>query len=200
MLAPALPPHLRRPDRPAGFTLIELMVVVLITSILLAVGVPALQGFIASNQLNSVTDSFAGALSEARSEAAKLGVPVALKTAGGINWGSGWTMFVDTNGNGKQDTGQTPPEVTLRSGAPLAAAYSLNSSASYGGLISFDSTGRLLVGSGTPAAAFMICQNGTAVGGRLITVTLSGRVRVAQNDASGYPRDDLGAQVTTCSP
>lgn len=190
----------------AGLTLVELMVVLAVAAILVALAVTSLQSLVAANQVVSATDSFATALNEARSEAGKLGVPVAMITTGSasVYWGNGWTMFVDTNGNGTQDVNNTtqPLEATLRQAGKLAPGYTLNSTSSYSGLISFDSTGRLYP-PGQPAAEFMVCQNGslTAGGGaRLITVTTSGRVRIVQPDSSGKLYDDNGNQVTSCSP
>ena len=186
----------------AGFTLVELLVVLLVGSILLGLGIPAMQGLIADNQMNAVTDNFASALNSARSEAGKLGVPVALSTTGGQNWGSGWTMFVDTNGNGTQDTGQTPAEATVRVGAALPTGYSLKSGPGFsGGIVSFDATGRRVQAGGS--ANFMICYGNFPAAGaaaRLITLTPSGRVRIAQNNAAGQPIDDTGTALTACTP
>jgi type IV fimbrial biogenesis protein FimT len=53
----------------------------------------------------------------ARSEAIKRGGHVAIKsncTNATTDWSCGWTVFIDTNGNGNQDTGQTPPEDSLQ--------------------------------------------------------------------------------------
>jgi len=179
----------------AGFTLVELLVVMVVGAILLAIAVPALQGLFASNQLTTITDSFATALSEARSEAAKLNISVQLTpTNGGVDWSGGWTMVV---------AGAAAPGMpgTLRTGAPVPAGYTLKSTASFNGGVTFDSTGRLA--AGTLPGEFVICQGPfPAAGGRaqMITVAASGRVRIAQNDASGSPLADDNTSVTTCTP
>jgi type IV fimbrial biogenesis protein FimT len=196
-----------RPEA-AGFTLIELLVVVLVAAILLGLGVPALKNLVAASQLDGTTDSFASALNMARSEAGKLGAPVALKsTSAGQDWSTGWTMFVDSDGNGVQATvlpAPAPPEATLRVGTALPAGYTLKSSAGFPGLISFDATGRISTGA-AGVGVFLICQAGGPWAGgaaRMITVLPSGRIRIAQNDPStGVPVNDPGnPAVTSCTP
>jgi type IV fimbrial biogenesis protein FimT len=179
----------------AGFTLVELLVVLLIGAILVGLGVPAMQNIIADNQLNAVTDNFASALNSARSEAGKLGANVRLTaTAGAKDWGTGgWTMNV-VNPDGSLGA-------LLRLGSPFPPAYWLNST--FSGSLTFDSTGRLV---GRTAGEFVICQGGgpSPWGGtgaaRMITVMASGRVRIAQNDASGQPIDDNNSSIPGCSP
>jgi len=186
--------ELQRPRAAAGFTLVELMIVVLVGAILLGLAVPAMQGLLASNQLLSLTDGFASSLSLARSEAAKVGANVTLATTGGTNWGSAtpaWTMtWTDSSGNVN----------TIRTGAALPANYAMHSGNSIAGALAFDSTGRIVGGA---SGVFVICQGGGPWGGgaaKMITVAASGRVRVAQNDSSGQPINDAGTAVTTCTP
>jgi len=177
----------------SGFTLVELLVVMVVGAILLAIAVPSLQGLFAANQLTALTDTFATALSEARSEAAKLNINVAL-TPANAGWSAGWTMAV---------AGAAAPGMpsTLRTGTPLPAGYTLNSSASFSNGVTFDSTGRLAAGA---PGEFVICQGPfPAAGGKaqMITVVASGRVRIAQNDpTSGDPIADDNTKVTTCTP
>jgi type IV fimbrial biogenesis protein FimT len=176
----------------SGFTVIELMVVVVIAAVLMGIAVPALQNLVAANQLTTLTDGFATALNEARSEAAKLGVPVAMTAASGTNWSLGWTTSVSGAGR------------PLRNGAQLPSGYTLNPNGSFANGVTFDSTGRLL--PGTLAGEFMFCQGGgPSSGGKalMIMVAPSGRVRIAQNDSSGNPIDTTqspAVSVTTCTP
>jgi type IV fimbrial biogenesis protein FimT len=179
--------------RCAGVTLVELMVVLLVAAILLGLAVPAMQGIMSDNQLLSLTDGLAGSLNLARSEAAKLGGVVSLTSGisgGSTDWGSsGWVMK-DPAGN------------VIRSGNNVPTGYTLLSSTTFGAGtgLQFDATGRIV---GSTSGAFVLCQGGGPWGGgaaRMITVTASGRVRVAQNDSSGHPLDDSGNPIPSCTP
>lgn len=69
--------------RNAGFTLIELMIVVALTAIIATVAVPSFSGLIESNRFKSTTNNVLGILNYARSEAVRRGEPVAVQESGG---------------------------------------------------------------------------------------------------------------------
>lgn len=108
-----------------GFTLIEALVVLAIIGILLAVGVPQFQQFIARRTVEAQVSSLAGAFRLARAESVRRGrlvticrsaVPEAANptcsTADpqGIGWGTGWLVFEDdarAGARGTVDAGET---------------------------------------------------------------------------------------------
>lgn len=90
-----------------GFTLTELVTVLVIAGVLAAMAGPAMVTFIHSNRLSTTTNDFIGALNVARSEAMKRGVNAGVCksedgstcTAAGT-WESGWIVFLDGDNNG----------------------------------------------------------------------------------------------------
>jgi type IV fimbrial biogenesis protein FimT len=91
-----------------GFTIIELMITISVLAILLAIGVPAFNEVVRNNRTAAQTNEFVGALSLARSEATKRGMPVSICAANdsqsgcaGLNvasWEFGWLVFTDLTG------------------------------------------------------------------------------------------------------
>lgn len=95
-------------ERERGFTLVELLIVLALTAILLAVGLPQLSQFSASRAMGSHVALLASAMRLARSEAIKRGTRVTVcpsmdpESAGGPacngganDWASGWVIFSD---------------------------------------------------------------------------------------------------------
>ena len=87
-----------------GFTLIELMVTIAIAVILLLVATPSFVSMQRNSELTSAANSFVAAINAARGEAMKAGRQAMAVPSGGGNWSSGWTVFVDTNGNSVFDS------------------------------------------------------------------------------------------------
>jgi type IV fimbrial biogenesis protein FimT len=83
-----------------GFTIIELMIVILISAILMMLAVPSYQGFIKRNNIQSLQNRVAAAVVTARSEAASRNAVATLcasrnGTACGGVWNDGWIVFLD---------------------------------------------------------------------------------------------------------
>jgi type IV fimbrial biogenesis protein FimT len=105
----------------SGYTLLELLTVILIVGIFTAIGIPSFQYVTYSNRMSSEVNSLLADMQYARSEAVKEGQPITVCTSsnatsaspscsGSDTWNTGWIVFIDANGNQKVDTG----EQTLR--------------------------------------------------------------------------------------
>ncbi|MFV8817840.1 GspH/FimT family pseudopilin [Haliea sp. E17] len=90
-----------RRSRAGGFTLIELMIVLVILSFLAALGAPAFRGFIVEQRMRTTTADLRIALMTARSEAVKRNRDVVLSPAAG-GWNTGW-FIPDPAGGGRPD-------------------------------------------------------------------------------------------------
>ena len=126
----------------AGFTLLELMVVLAIAGILMAVAVPAMGDFIRNGRITSAANDVMAALHFTRSEAIKRRQPVTLCTSSNAMLAdntananatcaaspnlTGWIVFEDTNQSGQRDAGE---EILLNHGpmnAQITAAASVD--------------------------------------------------------------------------
>lgn len=107
-----------------GFTLIELMVTITVLAILLMVGLPSMQSFIAQNRLSGNVNEFIAATMMARSEAMKRGSAVTVCRSvnaetsttnscdtSNNDWKTGWLVVVVNT------TDSTKNEVLARQGA-----------------------------------------------------------------------------------
>jgi type IV fimbrial biogenesis protein FimT len=96
--------------RAAGFSLIEMLTTMSILAILLAIASPGLASLTSANSLSAAQGELAAAMMLARSEALKRSTPVGLSATvplRGAEFSGGWTVFVDANGNGAFDAGET---------------------------------------------------------------------------------------------
>ncbi len=98
------PPWPRHPAR--GFTLIELMTVLVIAAILIVVGAPMLAEFVADQRVRTVTSDIVGDFAFARVKAIERSRPITIRRTG-VLWRNGWTIFEDVNRNGVIDVGET---------------------------------------------------------------------------------------------
>lgn len=99
------------PGRDRGFTVIELMIVLVVTALLLALATPNLRGLLARNQLLGQVNELAAALTLARSEAVSRGVQAGVcasddgATCSGDagDWSEGILVYVDQDNDSTFD-------------------------------------------------------------------------------------------------
>jgi len=193
--------------RRAGFTLIELMVVVALISIMLVIAVPSFTSFISNYRVTSAVNDFLQGVTLTRNEALKRGRRVMMlpNDSGGTpsvtgNWKYGWTIFVDTNNNQTLDSAEIAAgnlifqhlaldaSIAVRdSGGSASPPFTDSASKTY---VSFDGTGypRQLGGAGLTGGIVMTATAGPSVNVRTMCLANLGRpriVKVFDNCASG---------------
>jgi type IV fimbrial biogenesis protein FimT len=117
--------HRCESERPAGFTLFELMVTVAVAAILVVVGVPTFTSFVQNNRAAAHANELVTAFSFARNEAIRRGAAIAICSSadgatcvGGNDWTVGW--IVRTAG------GQVLRAWPQRSGGPGVLSADVN--------------------------------------------------------------------------
>jgi type IV fimbrial biogenesis protein FimT len=104
----------------AGFTLTEVILVMLILGILVAIGTPTFKYVTTSNRISNEINGLLGDMQFARSVAVKQGLTVTVcsssnstttsptcNTGGATGiWQTGWIVFLDTNGDGQVQNGE----------------------------------------------------------------------------------------------
>lgn len=116
----------------AGFTIIELMIVLTIMGILLGLAAPSLQSTIERNRREAVVTDFATAIQTARSNAVrsnKNAVVCASKSGtscDSANWADGWMLFTEDKLTGDRQYQSADGEILLKHGA-LDTGYTLTS-------------------------------------------------------------------------
>ncbi|MCU0950744.1 MAG: GspH/FimT family pseudopilin [Burkholderiaceae bacterium] len=189
-----------RRARARGFTLIEAMVVITISAILLAVGVPMFNGTIASMRASEAANSLVASLEVARAEAIRRGIPVTLcrvtspaanacddAAFGGYaadDWAVGWVVWGDVPNaapaaadvaNVIDDNDRLQFQPTLASGSTQRAQI-INPGAVTA--ITFRPDGLRNVGGAAInfRIAYPQAAQGAAVSCRQVSVDISGRV------------------------
>lgn len=164
--------------------MVELLVGLLILSILLAIGVPSFNQFIASNRLTAYTNDMLSTLTLARSEAIKRnGREVLCKSADGETcagaggWNQGWIVFADANNNANRDAG----EPVVYKMPALQSGYTFDGVNGFISSVSYDSQGGL-----TQTGTFTLCPPVPAASGQGQEIVVS---------ASGRPR---ASRITSC--
>jgi type IV fimbrial biogenesis protein FimT len=158
----------RRDDR--GFTLVELMIVVVIVGVMLTLGVPGLRDLLVKNRMTSKLNEFVGAIQTARSEAIKNNAIVRIcpsangtscSSGGGAGWHQGWIVYIDFNGNNAVNGIVAGPpafpadEIIVRANAPDGFSFKA-------GLASASSIGFSPNGTALSGASQLTCATANA--------------------------------------
>lgn len=191
----------RQNSRMLGFTLVELMITIFVAAILVALALPSFRETIIRTKVTTSTNSLMVAISLARSEAAKRGVPVAvIANAGTSSWGStGWYVQASSLDS------STPPNTVFTGGAtfkirtfgPFDANYNVTSAATTttcsgactsDGQIVFDATGALI---GATQVDLNVCRPDKKA-------SEQNRIVIAQSGIAASYRDTSTSSAPSC--
>jgi type IV fimbrial biogenesis protein FimT len=178
-----------RLQKHSGFTLVELLTTVAILSVVLGLGIPSLQHFLATNRAASQTNQLVGTLALSRSEAIKRGQRITLcqtsskqecESTG--NWSRGWMLFIDENKNKTVDE----DEQMLYSGDFLSGGTQVTFNGAFGidGYVIYKADG-----SAFPNGSFTICLDKNPDYGKALILFRTGRLRLSNKTAQGKPID-----------
>ena len=191
----------------AGFTLIEMMIVVVIMAILSAVAFPAFQAFIASNRLTAESNELLAGLNLARSESVRVQRRVVLCRAaasnGVVTFSAGnacvttadsnpwqaWGVFVDDDSSGDLNGTERVVRVQAINGSSIRVV-SDSTLATAGNRIVFRPDG-MARGAGSLAlqsAQIRVCDNSGAITGenvRIVSLASGSRMSVSRATDAG---------------
>lgn len=179
-----------------GFTLIEVLVVITISAILLAVGIPMFNSSIASMRASESANSLVASLELARTEAIRRGTTVSLCRVTSTNptacdgaaansfaagdWASGWMVYADVGGSAIGSFENASDE-RIQIQAPVAPGAAPRSqilnTAGAVDVITFRPDGLRVTGGAQLnfRVAYPQAAQGTAISCRSVVVDISGR-------------------------
>lgn len=184
----------------SGFTLIELMVVLVIVGVLLMVAAPSYNTLIERTRLKSYANELVSSFYLARSESIKRNRRMTMcvsipdedddndgkeECTGGGDWEEGWIVFYDENGNGEVDDVDEDALVKRQQELPEGLVLFNLSSSTFtamdflpSGLVDIDAPVQMKLCKQTPSAG---------VEEKIVRFTITGSPRIETNPLAGCP-------------
>ena len=191
----------RTPGPAPGFTMLELMVVVIVLAVLLTVAVPSFEAVMNGNRLAGASNELMASLQTARMEAVRRNARVVLCLSANANDAAptcanadvdGWIVFADANSNGAFNTGTD----TLLRTSTVSPNVQVLSSATPAGVVAFRSDGFARTGAGAllnGAIDMCIPTRRPPENVRHVIIAAGSRTSIASADAAALcnaPGDD----------
>lgn len=186
-----------------GFSLIELLVVIAIIAVLATLAAPSFAGLIANISVSRAVNNFIADTRYARGEGMRRGVNVTicrstnpmattpLCSAGSGSsvgaWMEGWVVFIDENGNGSFNNGDTVlrvQEPVSGIGNFIAVGSNTISAVSTGNRIIYDGTGHAIGQEGRWLVHAAGALKDDATYTRTLCMNSVGRVRVLTGESA----------------
>lgn len=108
----------------SGFTLLELLITLIITALLIAIGGPSFSNQIRKNQVETTTLRLLESIELTRTQAVAANIRTTMKA--NHSWENGWDVFMDGNGNGIKEkdekllqTGEAIERVLILANQPV---------------------------------------------------------------------------------
>tara|TARA_R110001599_G_scaffold353823_1_gene599186 strand:- start:70510 stop:71130 length:621 start_codon:yes stop_codon:yes gene_type:complete len=188
-------------SRERGFTMIEVMIVLVVVAILVTVAAPGFQNLIGNNRIISEVYTLRATLNNARSEAmARRAQVVVCPSVDGAacadsdDWSTGYIAFVDTDRDNVADPDDPDEEIIQVEAEERAVDIAFNNAVR---LVRFNAQGVALGFDG----AFTFCDDRGAEDARALIVNPVGTVRSARDTDTpeDYIVDDGAGDNVTCN-
>jgi type IV fimbrial biogenesis protein FimT len=174
-----------------GFTLTELLMVLIIISVTLAIGLPNFQSLIISSRLTSSANAMVSALQLARFEALKQQKNVIIANKNG-QWENGWIVFIDEkNQNNQLDDGES----VLANFDSLNANLVVKIPTAYKNYVYYDKYGRIK-SEGLDNGTFSFCSSSVLDDFRSVVIALTGRVHIESSTTKPAAKYETNCKET----
>ena len=167
-----------------GFTLIELITVLVFAGIILAIAVPNFKAMIKNNRLATSANDFVATLNLARSEAISRGARVTVcrsddmatcNNSASHYWEDGWIIFQDSENTGTVGAVDLGDEL-IRVYGPLGSGLTMRSGTTVNKYVSFLGQGQSRGNGGLGNDTFRLCDSRGKDSAYSIIIIATGRV------------------------